>query len=130
MVGPVVGNDTRAARSDLLPLSGHAVVGTYLKSVEYNAGNVKAALQSGLVLSRGLRALRQAWTGVACMALEDAAISMRALATARFPRHSIPLFAQLCFLHTGRAAAQTTLLSTMTAQVLEDAAFPVVNRLS
>lgn len=126
----MVENDAGAPRSDLLPPNGQAVVGTYLKGVEYNAGNLKATLQSGLVLSRGLRALRQAWTGVACMALEDAAISMRALTTARFPRHAIPLFAQLCFLHTGRAVAQTTLLSTMTAQVLEDAAFPVVNRLS
>ncbi len=110
--------------------AGQSAVEAYVRAVEFGAGNLTAALHSGVILSRGLRALRQAWTGVASMVMEETATSVRALAASASVPDAIRLSTQLCFLHTGRTVAQTTLVTTMLAQVLEDAAFPVVSRLS
>lgn len=96
----------------------------------FTAANAEAALKSGEILARGLRALDFNVHGAAIMTVDDGLSAARALMGCRTVPHWFRLHSELVKLNAGRAAIRALLLSVMSLQVTDEALFPLIMRVN
>lgn len=95
---------------------------------EIAVGNVDAMVKSLTILERGSRALQTTGIGLACMTIEEAGSAAKALQTCSNPVNRLGLGALLVRLTILRIGMRMLLASMTAAEVIDDAAFPLVRR--
>lgn len=92
------------------------------------AGHLDAVMKSGVILARGLRGAQQAALGVLWMQIEDGAATGKAIIRSPTVGDAVHIQAELAALGGVRTASRGILLLAMTAEVVEEASFPLARR--